>query len=76
MVADGRITEEDFNRVSALMRTDRRRFGEALVQAGVMDRYDVGASVEQSKVLIDDLMRGPDYREGVAALTEKRVPRF
>jgi Domain of unknown function (DUF4388) len=44
MVADGRITEEDFNRVSALMRTDRRRFGEALVQAGVMDRYDVGAS--------------------------------
>ena len=45
MVADGRITEEDFNRVSALMRTDRRRFGEALVQAGVMDRYDVGASV-------------------------------
>jgi tetratricopeptide (TPR) repeat protein len=45
MVADGRITEEDFNRVSALMRTDRRRFGEALVQAGVMDRYDVGPSV-------------------------------
>jgi len=45
MVADGRITEEDFNRVSALMRTDRRRFGEALVQAGVMDRYDVGTSV-------------------------------
>ncbi len=46
MVADGRITEEDFNRVSALMRTDRgRRFGEALVQAGVMDRYEVGASV-------------------------------
>jgi tetratricopeptide (TPR) repeat protein len=45
MVADGRITEEDFNRVSALMRTDRRRFGEALVHAGVMDRYDVGTAV-------------------------------
>jgi tetratricopeptide (TPR) repeat protein len=45
MVADGRITEEDFNRVSALMRSDRRRFGEALVQAGVMDRYEVGSSV-------------------------------
>ena len=45
MVADGRITEEDFNRVSALMRTDRRRFGEALVQAGVMDRYEVGTAV-------------------------------
>jgi hypothetical protein len=45
MVADGRITEDDFNRVSALMRTDRRRFGEALVHAGVMDRYEVGTAV-------------------------------
>jgi hypothetical protein len=27
------------------MRTDRRRFGEALVQAGVMDRYEVGTAV-------------------------------
>ncbi len=45
LVADGRITEEDFSRVSALMRTDRRRFGEALVQAGVMDRHEVGAAV-------------------------------
>src|SRR4029453_19030585 len=39
MLPDGRITEEDFNRVSALMRTDRRRFGEALVQAGGMAPY-------------------------------------
>jgi tetratricopeptide (TPR) repeat protein len=45
LVADGRITEEDFNRVSALMRTDRKRFGEALVVAGVMDRYEVGTAV-------------------------------
>src|SRR3972149_6767784 len=44
LVADGRITEEDFNRVSALMRTDRRKFGEALVQAGVMDRYEDGSA--------------------------------
>jgi tetratricopeptide (TPR) repeat protein len=46
LVADGRITETEFNRVSSLMRADRsRRFGEALVQAGVMDRYEVGAAV-------------------------------
>ena len=46
LVADGRITQEDFDRVSALMRADRgRRFGEALVQAGVMDRYEVGTAV-------------------------------
>jgi tetratricopeptide (TPR) repeat protein len=46
LVADGRITQQEFDRVSALMRTDRgRRFGEALVQAGVMDRYEVGTAV-------------------------------
>jgi tetratricopeptide (TPR) repeat protein len=46
LVADGRITEEEFGRVSALMRGERsRRFGEALVQAGVMDRYEVGTAV-------------------------------
>lgn len=46
LVADARITQADFDRVSALMRADRgRRFGEALVQAGVMDRYEVGTAV-------------------------------
>jgi tetratricopeptide (TPR) repeat protein len=46
LVADGRITQQEFDRVSALMRSDRgRRFGEALVQAGVMDRYEVGTAV-------------------------------
>jgi tetratricopeptide (TPR) repeat protein len=46
LVADGRITQQDFDRVSALMRSDRgRRFGEALVRAGVMDRYEVGTAV-------------------------------
>src|SRR5512136_2152641 len=48
LVADGRITQQDFDGVSALMRTDRsRRFGEALVQAGVMDRYEVGTAVSR-----------------------------
>jgi tetratricopeptide (TPR) repeat protein len=46
LVADGRITQQEFDRVSTLMRTDRgRRFGEALVQAGVMDRHEVGTAV-------------------------------
>jgi tetratricopeptide (TPR) repeat protein len=48
LVADGRITQQEFDRVSMLMRTDRsRRFGEALVQAGVMDRYEVGTAVSR-----------------------------
>ena len=37
---------------------------------------DVGASVETSKALLDEMMAGADYREGVAALREKRAPRF
>jgi tetratricopeptide (TPR) repeat protein len=46
LVADGRITQQEFDRVSTLMRADRgRRFGEALVQAGVMDRHEVGTAV-------------------------------
>jgi tetratricopeptide (TPR) repeat protein len=46
LVADGRISQQEFDRVSVLMRADRtRRFGEALVQAGVMDRYEVGTAV-------------------------------
>jgi enoyl-CoA hydratase/carnithine racemase len=38
--------------------------------------HDVGASVEDSKRRLDEMMRGADYREGVAALVEKRPPRF
>jgi enoyl-CoA hydratase/carnithine racemase len=37
---------------------------------------DPARSVERSKALIDELIRGPDYREGVAALREKRPPNF
>jgi enoyl-CoA hydratase/carnithine racemase len=39
-------------------------------------RHDVGQSVEDSKRLLDAMMGGPDYREGVAALQAKRPPRF
>ena len=33
-------------------------------------------SDEESKALIGKLMQHPDYAEGVAALLEKRPPRF
>jgi enoyl-CoA hydratase/carnithine racemase len=39
-------------------------------------RADVGASVEDAKALLDQLMGGAEYREGVAALRERRAPRF
>jgi enoyl-CoA hydratase/carnithine racemase len=37
---------------------------------------DPRAAVENSKELIGVHMRTPDYAEGVAALVEKRTPRF
>ena len=37
---------------------------------------DVAAAVEESKALIGKLMKLPDYAEGVAALMDKRPPRF
>lgn len=41
-----------------------------------LHRHDVAASVRDSKLLLDRAMRSPEYREGVAALREKRPPRF
>jgi enoyl-CoA hydratase/carnithine racemase len=37
---------------------------------------DVAAAVEDSESLIREMMRQPDYREGVAAFLEKRRPRW
>jgi enoyl-CoA hydratase/carnithine racemase len=63
-----------------------RRFAEAVSPVAVTTakrqlwgdllETDVGQSVERSRLLIDELMGGADYREGVAALREKRPPNF
>lgn len=47
----------------------RQLYGELL-------RSDVGQAVEDSKRLIGELMKKPDYKEGVAALLERRPPKF
>ena len=39
-------------------------------------RSDVGQSIEDSKLQISVHMKKDDYKEGVAALLEKRPPRF
>jgi tetratricopeptide (TPR) repeat protein len=72
MVADGRISEADFDRVSALMRADRRRFGEALVQAGMMDRYEVGTAVaRQVRRVALSLF---ELTDGAAVFEERGAP--
>jgi tetratricopeptide (TPR) repeat protein len=46
LVALGRITDEQFNQATALMKGDhKQRFGEALVASGVMDKDELGKSV-------------------------------
>lgn len=37
---------------------------------------DVATSVAESRALLEEMMRGPDFREGVAALLAKREPDF
>jgi enoyl-CoA hydratase/carnithine racemase len=54
---------------NAVSTTKRQLWGDLL-------HADPAAAVEGSKALMDEMMRHPDYAEGVAALLAKRPPRF
>ena len=71
LVALGRITDEEFSRVSALMKGDRkRRFGEALVASGVMDKSEMGTAVaRQVRRIVVSLF---ELAEGAASFEERR----
>jgi tetratricopeptide (TPR) repeat protein len=73
LLALGRITDEEFSRASALVASDqRRRFGEALVQAGVMDKREVGSAVSrQVKQIVVSLFA---FTEGAASFVERACP--
>jgi tetratricopeptide (TPR) repeat protein len=74
LVAIGRITAEEFDRASALMKdgSRKRRFGEALVQAGVMDKNELGGSVaRQVKQIVISLF---ELAEGSASFEERPCP--
>ena len=73
LVALGRITDEDFQRVSALMKGEqKKRFGDALVQSGVMHKDELGTSVARQvrRVALSFF----ELPEGVAAFEERRCP--
>jgi enoyl-CoA hydratase/carnithine racemase len=53
---------------ASLRETKRQIYGE--------QHDDVGTAVERSVALIDEMMGGPDYAEGVRAWMEKRPPDF
>ncbi len=71
LVALGRITDEQFREVSALMKADRkRRFGEALVQSGLMDKKELGGSVaRQVRRIALSLF---EFTEGAASFEERK----
>jgi tetratricopeptide (TPR) repeat protein len=70
LMALGRITDADFREAQALMKRDRhRRFGEALVTAGVMDKGELGTSVaRQVRRIVLSLFELP---EGAASFDER-----
>jgi tetratricopeptide (TPR) repeat protein len=71
LVALGRITDEQFREISALMKADRkRRFGEALVQSGLMDKKELGGSVaRQVRRIALSLF---EFTEGAASFEERK----
>jgi tetratricopeptide (TPR) repeat protein len=70
LVSLGRITDEQFEAASALVRADRkRRFGDALVQTGVLDKGELGRSVARQVNHIVVSLFG--LTEGVAAFEER-----
>ena len=74
LVAAGRITEEQFQMVSALMQDGdtRRRFGEALVQAGVLDKRELGHSVaRQVKRIVLSIFESDS---GAASFEDRKCP--
>jgi len=71
LVALGRITDEQFTRVSALLKEEgrKRRFGDALVQSGVLDKNEVGRSVARQ---VDRIVLSLfEFTEGVSAFEER-----
>jgi len=71
LIAVGRITDQEFNRAQALMRGERkRRFGESLVQSGVMDKAELGRSVaRQVRRIVLSLF---EWSEGIAVFEERQ----
>ncbi|WP_244789250.1 enoyl-CoA hydratase-related protein [Cupriavidus pauculus] len=77
------FSEEDFNvRIKEIARSMAQTVSPTSAMVTKRQLYaelmesNVGECIEYSKELIGDLMRGQDYAEGVAALKEKRLPRF
>ncbi len=74
LVALGRITSGELEKASAIMRQRhrRRRFGEALIQAKLLDKKELGHSVaRQVRHIVLSLFR---FTDGVVSFEERPCP--
>ena len=70
LVALGRITDEQFSQASKLLGGERkRRFGEALIHSGIMDKTELGRSVARQVNRI--VLSVFPFAEGVATFDER-----
>jgi tetratricopeptide (TPR) repeat protein len=70
LVALGRITDEQFSEASKLLGGERkRRFGEALIHSGIMDKTELGRSVARqvNRIVVSIF----PFAEGVATFDER-----
>lgn len=77
--ADGAGAIEDARRYATVLATEVSPTSIELTKKQLADdllRHDVGAAVRESDALLAQAMKGPDFAEGVAALRERRPPRF
>ncbi len=73
LVAVGRITQDDFNTATNLIKTKKKpRIGEALIEAGILQKGELGGSVaRQVERIVTSLFAVED---GVAAFEERPCP--
>lgn len=79
VVADGEAALDAALAYASLLATSAGPNAVTVTKAQIyrdLHRHDSAASVSESKELLDVAMRTSEYREGIAALREKRSPQF
>mgnify|MGYP001826455068 CR=1 FL=1 len=79
VLPDGEAALRAAHEYAALLSTSVGPVAATVTKAQIyrdLHRHDSAASVADSKELLDEAMRSAEYREGVAALREKRAPEF
>ena len=79
VLADGQTTLAAAHEYAAMLATGVAPSSLRMTKRQLYDdllTHDVGAALDEAHRLLDEAMGSADYREGVAALRERRPPRF